>query len=86
MRVTPWGLLLGCAVINLVQLVTDQVSVQRDLTATSLKEAQRALWLKFWLLIPVFIVFYLTGLGRGNLGSAHRWECGRKHNAKRMHV
>jgi len=32
------------------------------LTATSLKEAQRALWLKFWLLIPVFIVFYVTGL------------------------
>ena len=38
------------------------MSVQRYLTATSLKEAQRALWLKFWLLIPVFIVFYLTGL------------------------
>jgi SSS family transporter len=61
-RVTLWGLLLGGAVINLVQLATDQVSVQRYLTATSLKEAQRALWLKFWLLIPVFIVFYLTGL------------------------
>jgi Na+/proline symporter len=60
--VTLWGLLLGGAVINLVQLATDQVSVQRYLTATSLKEAQRALWLKFWLLIPVFIVFYLTGL------------------------
>ena len=62
MRVTLWGLLLGGTVINLVQLATDQVSVQRYLTATSLKEAQRALWLKFWLLIPVFIVFYLTGL------------------------
>jgi sodium-coupled monocarboxylate transporter 8/12 len=61
-RVTLWGLLLGGTVINLVQLATDQVSVQRYLTATSLKEAQRALWLKFWLLIPVFIVFYLTGL------------------------
>ena len=61
-RVTLWGLLLGGAVINLVQLATDQVSVQRYLTATSLKEAQRALWLKFWLLIPVFIVFYVTGL------------------------
>ena len=45
-----------------MQLATDQVSVQRYLTATSLKEAQRALWLKFWLLIPVSIVFYLTGL------------------------
>ena len=62
MRVTLWGLLLGGAVINLVQLATDQVSVQRYLTATSLKEAQRALWLKLALLMPVFIVFYLTGL------------------------
>ena len=61
-RVTLWSLLLGGTVINLVQLATDQVSVQRYLTATSLKEAQKALWLKFWLLIPVFIVFYLTGL------------------------
>ena len=61
-RVTLWGLLIGGAVINLVQLATDQVSVQRYLTATSMKEAQRALWLKFWLLIPVFIVFYLSGL------------------------
>jgi len=61
-RVTLWGLLLGGTVINLVQLATDQVSVQRYLTATSLKEAQRAMWLKFWLLIPVMIVFYLTGL------------------------
>lgn len=61
-RVTLWGLLLGGAVINLVQLATDQVSVQRYLTATSLKEAQRALWLKLVLLVPVFIVFYVTGL------------------------
>ncbi len=61
-RVTLWGLLIGGTVINLVQLATDQVSVQRYLTATSMKEAQRALWLKFWLLIPVFIVFYLSGL------------------------
>jgi sodium-coupled monocarboxylate transporter 8/12 len=36
--------------------------VQRYLTATSLKEAQRSLWLKLWLLVPVFVVFYLTGL------------------------
>ena len=61
-RVTLWGLLLGGAVINLVQLATDQVSVQRYLTATSLKEAQRALWLKLVLLVPVSVVFYLTGL------------------------
>jgi len=61
-RVTLWGLLLGGAVLNLVQMATDQVSVQRYLTATSKKEAQRSLWLKLWLLVPVFVVFYLTGL------------------------
>ena len=61
-RVTLWALLLGGAAINLVQMATDQVSVQRYLTATSLKEAQRSLWLKLWLLVPVFIVFYATGL------------------------
>lgn len=61
-RVTLWGLLIGGAVINLVQLATDQVSVQRYLTATSMKEAQRSLWLKLVLLVPVFIIFYGTGL------------------------
>lgn len=61
-RITLWGLLLGGAAINLVQMATDQVSVQRYLTATDLREAQRSLWLKLWLLAPVFIVFYLTGL------------------------
>ncbi|MBN2507686.1 MAG: sodium/solute symporter [Verrucomicrobia bacterium] len=61
-RVTLWGLLLGGAAINLVQMATDQVSVQRYLTATSLREAQRSLWLKLWLLMPVMAVFYVTGL------------------------
>ncbi len=61
-RITLWALLFGGAVINLVQLATDQVSVQRYLTATSLKEAQRSLWLKLVLLVPVFIIFYGTGL------------------------
>lgn len=61
-RVTLWALLLGGAAINLVQMATDQVSVQRYLTATSLKEAQRSLWLKLWLLVPVFLVFYTTGI------------------------
>jgi sodium-coupled monocarboxylate transporter 8/12 len=61
-RVTLWGLLLGGAVINLVQMATDQVSVQRYMTATSIKEARRSLWFKLCLLIPVFLVFYGTGL------------------------
>jgi sodium-coupled monocarboxylate transporter 8/12 len=62
MRVTLWGLLLGGAGINLVQLATDQVSVQKYLTARSLEEAQRALWLKLALLVRVSIVVYVTGL------------------------
>jgi sodium-coupled monocarboxylate transporter 8/12 len=61
-RVTVWGALIGGAILNLVQLATDQVSVQRYLTATSMKEAQRSLWLKLALLMPVLIVFYGSGL------------------------
>ena len=61
-RVTLWGLLLGGAFMNLVQMATDQVSVQRYLTATSLKTAQRSLWRKLALIIPVVSVFYVTGV------------------------
>jgi sodium-coupled monocarboxylate transporter 8/12 len=61
-RVTFWGALIGGAFMNLVQMATDQVSVQRYLTASSLKEAQRSLWLKLAFLLPVLIIFYLTGL------------------------
>jgi sodium-coupled monocarboxylate transporter 8/12 len=61
-RITLWGLLLGGALINLVQMATDQVSVQRYMTATSIKEARRALWFKLCLLIPVFLAFYGSGL------------------------
>ncbi len=61
-RVTLWGLLLGSAFMHLVQMATDQVSVQRYLTAKSLKEAQRGLWLKLWLVLPVTAVFYGTGV------------------------
>jgi len=48
--------------MNLVQMATDQVSVQRYLTATSLKEAQRSLWLKLALTLPVIAVFYVSGV------------------------
>ncbi len=61
-RATLWGLLIGSAFMNLVQMATDQVSVQRYLTAKSLKEAQRGLWLKLWLVLPVTAVFYGTGV------------------------
>lgn len=61
-RMTVWGAFIGGAALNLVQLVTDQVSVQRYLTATSLKESQRALWFKLFLTVPLISIFYLTGL------------------------
>lgn len=61
-RVTLWGLLIGSIFMHLVQMATDQVSVQRYLTAKNLKEAQQGLWLKLWLVLPVTAVFYGTGV------------------------
>jgi sodium-coupled monocarboxylate transporter 8/12 len=61
-RVTLWGLVIGGAFYNLIQMATDQVSVQRYLTATSLRAAQRSLWIKLAFLLPVIAVFYVTGL------------------------
>ena len=61
-RVTFWGVLIGGTFLNLVQMATDQVSVQRYLTASSLKEARRSLWLKLVFLFPTLLVFYGTGL------------------------
>lgn len=60
-RVTLWATLIGGAAHHLVQMVTDQVSVQRYLTAPSLKESQRALWFKLWITVPLVALFYLTG-------------------------
>jgi len=60
-RVTVWAALLGGACNNLVQMVTDQISVQRYLTAKSLEECQRALWFKLWVTLPLVGMFYLTG-------------------------
>lgn len=60
-RLTVWSALLGGACNNLVQMVTDQISVQRYLTAPSLQASQRALWLKFWVTLPLVGTFYLTG-------------------------
>jgi sodium-coupled monocarboxylate transporter 8/12 len=61
-RVTLWGLLLGAPFMHLVQMATDQVSVQRYLTARNLNEARQGLWLKLWLVLPVTAVFYGTGV------------------------
>jgi sodium-coupled monocarboxylate transporter 8/12 len=60
-RITVWGALLGGGCNNLVQMVTDQISVQRYLTAPSLKDSQRALWFKLWVTLPLVGLFYLTG-------------------------
>jgi sodium-coupled monocarboxylate transporter 8/12 len=60
-RMTIWNALLGGASINLIQMVTDQISVQRYLTAPSLRDAQRALWFKLWVTLPLLLVFCLTG-------------------------
>jgi sodium-coupled monocarboxylate transporter 8/12 len=61
-RVTLWGLLLGAPFMHLVQMATDQVSVQRYLTARSLSEARQGLWLKLWMVLPVTAVFYGVGI------------------------
>ena len=60
-RITFWGAVIGGTCHNLVQMVTDQISVQRYLTAKSLEECQRALWLKLGVTLPLVIFFYLTG-------------------------
>ena len=44
--VAVWGLVIGGAFMHLVQMATDQVSVQRYLKSKSLKETQRGLWIK----------------------------------------
>lgn len=55
------AVLLGGVCNNLVQMVTDQISVQRYLTAASLKECSRALWLKLALLVPIVLLVYVSG-------------------------
>jgi sodium-coupled monocarboxylate transporter 8/12 len=61
-RVNLGSILIAAAFLYLVQIATDQVSVQRYLTAGSLKEAKRSLWIKLWALVPVLGLFYGTGL------------------------
>ncbi|WP_395732461.1 sodium:solute symporter family transporter [Prosthecobacter sp.] len=61
-RVNIWAVLVAGAFLHLVQMATDQVSVQRYLTAGSLQEAKRSLWIKLWLILPVLVLFYGTGL------------------------
>lgn len=60
-RMTFWGALFGGLFNNLVQMGTDQISVQRYLTAKSLPEAKKSLWFKLIITVPLVIVFYLMG-------------------------
>lgn len=61
-RINLGSLLIAAAFLHLVQMATDQVSVQRYLTAGSLAEARRSLWIKLWFILPVLVLFYGTGL------------------------
>lgn len=60
-RVTFWGALIGGLFNNLVQMGTDQISVQRYLTAKDHREANKSLWFKLIVTVPVVVVFYLMG-------------------------
>ena len=62
LRLTVWAILIGGTCHNLVLLGTDQVAIQRYMTATSLKSARRAMWMKMVISLPAFSAFYLTGL------------------------
>jgi len=61
-RASVWALVFGGAAVNLVQMATDQMSVQRYMTATDLREAKRSLWLKLALTVPVVALFYFSGV------------------------
>ncbi|GEP41955.1 sodium:solute symporter family transporter [Brevifollis gellanilyticus] len=61
-RVNLGGVLIAAGFLHLVQMATDQVSVQRYLTAGSLKDSQRSLWIKLWSVPVVLALFYGTGL------------------------
>lgn len=61
-RLTWLSVLIGGAILTLVQMATDQVSVQRYMTAKDIGTARRGLWLKLWVSVPVLGVFYVTGL------------------------
>lgn len=61
-RLTFWTMMVAAPFLNLVQMGTDQVAVQRYLTAKTFAEARRGLWVKLWLFLPFGGLFYITGL------------------------
>jgi len=61
-RISWLGVLIGGALLSLVQMATDQVAVQRYMTARDLRTARKGLWLKLWVTLPILGLFYFTGV------------------------
>lgn len=58
---STWNLMLGGIPYNLVQLATDQISVQRYLSAKSIESARSALWFKLIITTGITLLSYLCG-------------------------
>lgn len=58
---TFWVVLLYGFFINLNNFGMDQNYVQRYHTATSLKEANKSVWLCVWIYVPVSLLFFVIG-------------------------
>jgi SSS family transporter len=59
-RITVWACVTAGMVNGLANL-TDQVSMQRYLSTSSLREAQKAVWLKPFLSVPLMILTFVVG-------------------------
>ena len=59
-RITVWACILA-GIVNGIANLTDQVSMQRYLSTSSLREAQKAVWLKPVLAIPLVLLTFLLG-------------------------
>ena len=59
-RITVWTCILA-GVVNGVANLTDQVSMQRYLSTNSLREAQKAVWLKPVLAVPLVLLTFALG-------------------------
>ena len=59
-RITVWAALTAGIIHGLANL-TDQVSMQRYLSTSSLREAQKAIWLKPVLAIPLTVLTFVLG-------------------------
>lgn len=59
-RITVWACILAGIVSGIANL-TDQVSMQRYLSTNSLREAQKAVWLKPVLAVPLVLLTFVLG-------------------------